>query len=257
MSRLAPLAVVAIALMSALPADAATFLFIRHAESTTNSGTAATPAEIIDPPLTALGAQQAQALVNTLAGYDLTRIYVSSYQRTALTIAPTAAARGLTPVVEDDIREWSFGDGTVPLDLTAIQAMFGQWLAGNTAAALPNVPGSESLDALNARVVPAYRAIFDAHKDEDGVIAIVGHGGSIGWTMPAFTGNVTLPFVLSNNLPNTGIVRVEVGFDGNPYVTNWNGRTVTAPVPSQVPLPATGWLLIAGIGLLAAGRRAG
>lgn len=80
------------------PADAVTFLFIRHAESHTNDGSA-TPEEMVDPPLTALGQQQAADLVQTLQGVDLTAIYGSSYRRTALTIAPTAADHGLTPTV--------------------------------------------------------------------------------------------------------------------------------------------------------------
>ena len=105
-------------------ADAATFLFIRHAESTTNSGAASTPEEILDPPLTALGQQQAQDLVGVLKDLDLTHIYVSSYQRTTLTIEPTAAEFGLPPLVESEIREWSFGDGSAGLDYNAINDMF-------------------------------------------------------------------------------------------------------------------------------------
>jgi probable phosphoglycerate mutase len=249
-------ATVAAVLSSAAVADAATFLFIRHAESTTNDGSATTPEEILDPPLTVLGQQQALDLVDVLAGYDLTRIYVSSYQRTALTIAPTAAARGLTPVVEPEIREWSFGDGTSPLDYAKIYAMFGQWLAGNTAARIEGVPDSESLDDLVARVVPAYQAIFDAHWDEDGTVAIIGHGGSIGWVMPFFVNNVTLPFALSNNLRNTGIVTVVADRNGDPTVTDWDGIAVEPNVPAPVPLPAGGLLLAAALAALGAAARA-
>lgn len=232
----------------AAPADAATFLFIRHAESKTNDGTA-TPEELVDPPLTALGEQQAIDLATTLAGIDLTTIYVSSYSRTARTIAPTAADHGLTPIVVPEIREWSFGTGA--LDYDAITTMFGAWAAGDTSARIEGVPDSESLDELNARVVPAYEEIIARHADEDGVVAIVGHGGSIGWTMPEFTGNVSLPFALTNGLHNTGIVQVEL-WGGKPYVTNWQGTPIAWPGDvAPVPLPAAGGLLAGAAGLLA------
>lgn len=235
------------------PVDAATFLFIRHAESATNAGTA-TPEELIDPPLTELGTQQALALADLLDGLDLTEIYVSSYKRTALTIQPTADLYGLTPVVVDEIREWSFGTG--PLNFPAIQAMFGEWLSGNTAARIEGEPDSESLDELVARIVPAYQEIIARHAADDGVIAIVGHGGAIGWTMPFFADNVSLGYALGNNLPNTGIVKVEL-FEGRPYVTNWLGTPFDWPgqvVP--VPLPATApLLLMAGLVLAGATSR--
>ena len=239
---------------STAAAQAATFLFIRHAESTANSGAASTPEEIVNPPLTDLGKQQARDLVGVLKDLPITTIYVSSYQRTSLTIGPTAEALGLTPIVEPLIREWSFGDGSVPLDYAKISALFGQWGQGNTAAKLDGVPESESLDELVARVVPAYQAIFAAYKDEDGVVAIVGHGGSIGWTMPFFAQNVTLPFALSHGLRNTGIVSVVAGADGLPYVSDWDGIPFDVPAPSQVPLPAGGLALGAALGALAAAR---
>jgi probable phosphoglycerate mutase len=244
MSRTILVLAFASALAAGQAADAATFLFIRHAESTTNSGTAATPEEIVNPPLTDKGKQQALDLVNVLKDQPITTIFVSSYQRTALTIQPTADLLGLTPIVDADIREWSFGDGTVPLDLTKIGALFGEWAKGNTAAKLPGVPDSESLDELVARVVPAYKAIFDAYKGKDGVVAIVGHGGSIGWTMPYFASNVPLGFGFSNGLRNTGIVTVKEARDGTPYVSDWQGIAFEEPAP--VPLPATG-LLLAGV----------
>jgi hypothetical protein len=48
---------VVLATLQAIPATAADYLFIRHAESATNAGTATTIAEIVDPLLTPLGQQ--------------------------------------------------------------------------------------------------------------------------------------------------------------------------------------------------------
>ena len=92
----------------------------------------------------------------------------------------------------------------------------------------------ESLDELVERVVPAYRAIIEAHKDEDGVVAIVGHGGSIGWVMPYFAENVTLDVVLSNNLRNTGIVEVRLDSAGRPMVADWDGIAALTGDPEHI-----------------------
>lgn len=254
MSRLSLSLALLAAVAFTAPAEAASFLFIRHAESTTNAGTA-NPEDIVDPPLTALGEQQALDLADTLAGVDLTTIYVSSYKRTALTIAPTAADHGLTPIVEPDIREWSFGTGA--LDYGKISAMFGEWLSGNTAARIEGVPDSESLDDLVARVLPAYLAIIGAHADEDGTVALVGHGGSIAWVLPFLVENLSLDYAVANGLKNTGIVEVE-SYQGKLYVTNWQGTAMDWPGQvTQVPLPASGLLLAGAAGSLVLRARRG
>lgn len=254
-----PLACIATALTLSLPANAATFYFIRHAESTANTGQAATPEEVLNPPLTTLGQQQALDLAQTLADVDLTAIYVSSYQRTALTIAPTAAAHGLTPIVDADIREWSFGTSLDANVYAKLSQVMGLWAAGDTAAKMDGVPDSESLDELNARVVPAYQSIFDAYKDVDGVVAIVGHGGSIGWTMPFFAANVSTGFAFQHGLRNTAIIKVVADANGNPVVSDWDGIAFDAkgPVeaPAAVPLPASGLMLAAALGGLTARRK--
>jgi probable phosphoglycerate mutase len=249
MTRHAVFAAILLAALPAIPADAATFLFVRHAESTANDGTAATVDEVIDPPLTAMGEQQALDLVDTLAVYDLTRLYVSGYQRTAQTIAPTAAATGLTPLADARTNEWYFGDleSLDDLDLNAVFAVFGAWFAGNTAAKL-DLPNAESLDDVVARVVPAWDEIIAAHKDEDGVVVLVGHGVSTGYVMPYFARNVSTDFAFQNGMTNTGIIQLEI-INDRPYVTNWQGRAFS------VPEPASWALMIGGFGLMGGALR--
>ena len=241
------------ALAPAAPAGAATFLFIRHAESTTNAGTATTPAELIDPPLTALGQQQALDLVDALAGYDITTIYTSAYQRTQLTIAPTAAALGLTPIADARTNEWYFGDVTNVADFgnANLGGVIGAWASGDTGAKA-DLPNSESLDDMAARVLPAWEEIVAAHKDEEGTVLLIGHGAETGYVLPYFAQNVSLGFAFANGLRNTGIVQLEVIGD-KPYVTNWQGTALA--VPAAVPEPA-GWLmLLTGFGAIGVALR--
>jgi probable phosphoglycerate mutase len=238
-----------LAAVQAVPASAAQFLFIRHAESTTNAGSASTPEELLDPPLTALGQQQAVNLAGYLSSFDVTSIYTSAYQRTALTIAPTAAEFGLTPTADARTNEWYVGDtGSGTIDYTAIYAVVGQWIAGNTAAKL-NAPNAESLDDMVARVLPAWQEILTAHKDDEGVVVIVGHGAEMGFVMPYLVNNVSLSFAGSHSLGNTGIIDVRLDGNDNPYVTNWQGVPV-----APVPLPAGFALLLSGVSVLAGAK---
>ncbi|MFT4197439.1 MAG: phosphoglycerate mutase family protein [Pseudoxanthomonas sp.] len=63
------------------------FVLVRHAEQ------AATDPD--DPPLTAAGQARAQALADALAGEPLRAIFVTEFQRTQQTAAPTAQAHRL------------------------------------------------------------------------------------------------------------------------------------------------------------------
>lgn len=56
-------------------------------------------------PLTEKGDAQAQALVDTLAGFDVVRVLSSPYLRCSQTVAPLAAARGLAVEPTDDLAE--------------------------------------------------------------------------------------------------------------------------------------------------------
>jgi broad specificity phosphatase PhoE len=251
MRRIACLAALLIAAAQTIPASAASFLFIRHAESTSNANTATTIAEVIDAPLTALGHQQAQDLAGVLAGYDITTIYTSALQRTKQTIAPTAAQFGLTPITDARTNEWYIGDATSLAELGQANPLgiIGAWAAGNTAAKA-NLPNAESLDDLAARVVPAWQEIINLHKDEDGVVVLVGHGAETGMVMPYFAENVTPSFAFSHGLHNTGIVQLEI-INGLPYVTNWQGTALQTPVPE----PSTWLMLIVGFGAIGAALR--
>lgn len=236
----------ALAASLALPANAAEFLFVRHAQSATNAGTASTVAEIIDPQLTATGQQQAADLATFLGGLNVSAIYTSAYQRTALTIAPTATQLGLTPVADKNTNEWYFGDITSASDLNYAQiyGVFGAWAAGNTSAKL-NLPNAESLDDLIARVLPAWQQMIAAHKDDQGVVVIVGHGATMGYVMPYLVNNVSMSFAAGHGLANTGKINVKLDSQGAAYASNWQGIAL-APVPE----PETYAMLLAGLGML-------
>jgi broad specificity phosphatase PhoE len=249
MRKFALFAALMVVAAQAVPATAATFLFIRHAQSATNVGAGTTVADIIDPPLTTLGYQQADTLATVLASDNIIAIYTSAYQRTQETIAPTAAEFGLTPVALPSTNEWYFGDATSLAQLGGanLTGVMSAWAAGDRNAK-PNLPNSESLNDLAARVVPTWDDLFNTYKDTDGVVVIVGHQDETGDVMPYFAKNVSFDFAFSNPLGNTGIIQVE-DIDGQPLVSNWQGIALTTPEP------ATWAMLLIGFGMIGAAMR--
>lgn len=249
MSRMAIAAALLFAALQTAAVDAATFLFVRHAESKANDGSATTVEEIVNPPLTARGEQQAIDLVDVLKGRDVTTIYTSAYQRTQQTIAPTAANFGLPTTADARTNEWYWGDMTEgsTIDYSEFLRVMGAWAAGDTAAKM-DLPNAESLDDMVARVVPAWEEIIAAHKDDDGVVLLVGHGLEIGFVMPFFAQNVSLGYAAGHGLHNTGIVELKL-FGDKPYVTNWQGEALA------VPEPASWAMLIIGFGFIGAAMR--
>lgn len=78
--------------LSAAPNPVTTVILVRHAEKASDDD---------DPPLSVEGLKRANALERTLAGVKLDAIYITQYQRTRDTAAPTAQAKGLTAVVRN------------------------------------------------------------------------------------------------------------------------------------------------------------
>ena len=78
--------------LSAAPNPVTTVILVRHAEKASNDN---------DPPLSAAGTERANELARVLTGVKLDAIYVTQYQRTRDTAAPTAQAKSLTSIVRN------------------------------------------------------------------------------------------------------------------------------------------------------------
>lgn len=62
-----------------------------------------------DEPISQKGREQAEKLVAYFADKEISKIYISAYQRTAQTIAPVAGHLGLLPVVDERLNELDNG----------------------------------------------------------------------------------------------------------------------------------------------------
>ncbi len=149
----------------------AELFLIRHA-ATDMTGTLCGQ---IDPPLNAMGREQACALASLLQKWNVRRLYASDLQRALQTARPLAELWDIPIVARQDFREISFGDweGRRWSEIRA---------AGPAAKALESSPelsppGGETFTCFRNRVL---LAVKETVADCEGqLIAIVAHLGVI------------------------------------------------------------------------------
>ena len=150
-----------------------------------------------DPALAPGGVVQAEAVGRRLAREQIHAIYVTSLQRTHQTAAPLAAALGLTPRLESDLREIFLGEWE--------GGRLRQMAAENHPTYLRMAeeqdwgvsPGAESFAELSRRCVAAIGRIHAAHRDER--VGVVVHGGVIGALCAYATGSRPFAFNGADN----------------------------------------------------------
>jgi len=185
-------------------------LLIRHGQS--EAYVEGRPFALIDghgdPPLSALGRDQAGKVADRLAGAGIDAIYVTTLCRTAQTAAPLAERLGLAPVVEPDLREVHLGEweGGLYRKMVAefhpiAQRMFAEerWDV---------IPGAEALVSFDGRVRAAIGRLAAAHPSQR--VAVFTHGGVIGQALALASGSRPFAF---NTADNASISRLIVTAD--------------------------------------------
>lgn len=195
-------------------------ILIRHAETEANArhqlDTAYPGAD-----LTEAGRAQAEELVAALDGVSIDRIAVSSRVRTGQTAAPLAAARGLTPMVVDELHEISAGELEMRSDMDSIRAYLDvtfRWGDGELDLRIPGAEsGTEVLDRFDAGI-----ALASDGLDEDATLAVVAHGAVIRVWSALRGENVPRGFGRTHVVRNTG--RVELVREADAwFVESWMG----------------------------------
>ncbi|MGB5863182.1 MAG: histidine phosphatase family protein [Sulfitobacter sp.] len=161
-----------------------------------------------DPALRPEGEAQARAVAQRLRNVPIDAVYVTTMQRTHQTAAPLAAALGLTPRVEADLREVSLGDwdgGEYRFRAAENDPAF---LRAREKECWGELPGAETFAALQTRVLRGLRRIAHAHPDQ--LVAVVVHGGVVGAALAAATGSRNFGF---NGADNGSISRVVIHGD--------------------------------------------
>ena len=189
-----------------MPTHATHLLLVRHGESApVVAGRADRPGGgPADPPLSARGREEAARVAARLADEPIAAIYVSSLRRTAETAAPLAAALGLEPVVEPDLREVFLGelDGlNLQLRLEDGDEMVRRALREERWDLLP---GAERQEAFAARVRTGITRIAERHRGH--TVVVFTHGGVIGQVLCEATGCRPHAFARSDNASVTHLV---------------------------------------------------
>jgi probable phosphoglycerate mutase len=181
-----------------LPIGATQLLLIRHGES------AAVVAGAIpmrhgqaDPALDPAGEVEAHAVACRLAGEPISAIYQSPLLRAVQTAAPLAAALGLTPMNDEDLREVFLGevDG---LNLGTLARAGDQGVRNALREQQWDlIPGAEAAEAFGQRVRAAADRIALRHGGA--AVAVFTHGGVIGELMAQATGSSPHAFIHADN----------------------------------------------------------
>jgi probable phosphoglycerate mutase len=196
-------------------------LLIRHAQTIDNvRGEIGTVAP--GPVLTELGEEQAAAIPAALADEPIEAIYVSTLQRTALTAAPLAAARGLPVKVLDGVQEIAAGSLEGASDKESIRAYMGTIVSWwhDTAA---RIPGGESGDEFFARFTAAVERAVDGHN---GTVVIFSHGAALRTWASAISTNIDEAFSRAHELPNTAMIVLEGSPADGWTALHWDGEPV-------------------------------
>jgi len=130
-----------------------------------------------DLDLTPLGREQAKRAGAYLAGERIDAVYSSDLIRAYHTAEPIAAAHGLTPIRDAELREIFAGEWE-GLDNATLRARYQRqyWLFRHDIG-LSEPEGGETTAAVGVRILHALERIAAAHPD--GRVAVVTHATSI------------------------------------------------------------------------------
>ena len=132
-----------------------TLILLRHGRSSANvAGVLAgrTPGVELDEK----GREQADKVVERLAGVPIAEIVCSPMLRCEQTVAPLAKDRGLTPVTEDDLAEVDYGSWTGGALKNLSKEPLWKVVQAHPSAAV--FPDGEGLAGMQARAVAAIRS---------------------------------------------------------------------------------------------------
>ena len=150
-----------------------------------------------DPPLSALGMEQASLVCARLAAEGVDAIYATTMQRTAQTAAPLAERLGLEIQVAPDLREVHLGDwegGEFRKNVAENHPISQRMLAEER---WDVIPGAESAQALAARVRGAITQLATCHPGQR--VAAFTHGGIVGQALALASGSRPFAFLGAEN----------------------------------------------------------
>ena len=187
-----------------------------------------------DPALSPEGAAEAERVCERLASEHIDAIYVSTLRRTAETAAPLARRLGMTPVVDEDLREVYLGEweggGVYRKNVTDRHPLAVQMFAEER---WDLIPGAEPAEKFARRLRHAIERIAAAHVDQR--VVVVAHGGVIGEILHQVTGSRPFAFIGADNASISHIVVTEERW----ILRRFNDTSHLQPTMTTAPEPLT------------------
>ena len=182
-----------------LSPDATELVLVRHGES--EAYVEGTSFPLVggqgDPPLSALGVQQARQVGARLSAAGVAAIYVTTLQRTAQTAAPLADQLRLERRVEAGLREVHLGGWEGGLYRKMVADGHPTTLQMLTEERWDVIPGAEPAAAFADRVRAAIERLAAGHRGQR--IAAFTHGGVIGQALALAANSRPFAFIGSDN----------------------------------------------------------
>jgi broad specificity phosphatase PhoE len=161
--------------------EAGELILVRHGEQDFPPAGTRDFSRYVDPPLSARGRRQAEAVGKALADRPVAAVYSSGLDRARDTGAAIARHHGVGVTVLDDLREVEiFRDvtaGRSPADVFGADALAAARDAFLATRRWDAYPGSETGEQFRTRVVAAVETVVAAHPGE--VVVVACHGGVI------------------------------------------------------------------------------
>lgn len=147
--------------------------------------------------LTPLGERQALALGQRLAQVEIAACYTSDYSRAIRTAALALGERGISPAVDQDLRELHYGEWELQREIEIRRRYPEQHKLMRDEDPEWRPPGGETVAEVRARTEAAYQRIVKSNAGK--AVLIISHGTAI---------NCLLSAVLA--MPETHVFRVDV-----------------------------------------------
>jgi len=156
-----------------------TLILLRHGRSTSNTAgvlAGRTPGVELDER----GREQADKVVERLSSLPIAEIVTSPLTRCRQTVAPLAAARGLEPVVEDDLAEVDYGSWTgEKISDLGKEDLWRVVQAHPSAAVFPDGEGLADMQARSVAAIRRHTKRITAEHGKDAIWVACSHGDVI------------------------------------------------------------------------------
>ncbi|MGZ4610275.1 MAG: bifunctional RNase H/acid phosphatase [Actinomycetes bacterium] len=149
-----------------------TFVMLRHGETVHTAEKRFSGSGGEDPPLSAIGEEQAHRAAAVLDGRGITAVVSSPLRRARQTADIVARALRLSVRVVDDIRECAFGEWE-GLTIAEVRDRFPDELEAWWRSTAVPPPGGESFDEVDRRVRRARDQVITRHPE--GTVLVVSH----------------------------------------------------------------------------------